>query len=539
MTRGIRLGLAAALVGGCQALTPGRVGDPPPATLTLAAPEATQEAQLRFRVDPLHGAAFPVDEESAALAAWVEPQEVSHSLREGRTSVRVQLTHVGGAPVSVSPVCVSERRLVASELPARWPRLAPGEVRQAELTFDNPTGDGFEFSLTLALAPPEGPPPQPFALAQVAGGVATASSSYGALLPDRAIDGDAATQWACAEWRPAAAWLAVDVGAPRVMDAVTVKLRPFTGGATFRVETSSDGVTWTPATGPLRNTSWFAERKPLLAPVTARHVRLAFTNDAVTPEGRFSVFSLAVEPSSPGASPTPTASVAPTSPPSMTPSPTPTPSGASSPWLRHFDADALGSDPGDFVDPRAEGFSYDWMPAVRWRVVDHAGSRQYLHDGLANLAYLSFRRYRGTAFGTSDGLLPARYFTELDVTPLRSYTYSPTGDQGTQVYYLDPVNYLEVLIKPTWYEVWAATNAAPFQSRGWARLFATPVATSAGQKRRLGAEVDCTTGRTRVFLDGVSLATLSVPMLTQRPHWLALRGAGNIVAHDNVRVEPR
>ena len=158
MTRGIRLGLAAAFVGGCQALTPGRVGGLPPATLTVAAPEATREAQLRFRVDPLHGAAFPVGEEPDSLAAWVEPQEVSHSLREGRTSVRVQLTHVGGAPVSVSPACVSERKLVASELPARWPRLAPGEVRQAELTFDNPTGDGFEFSLTLSLAPPEGPP---------------------------------------------------------------------------------------------------------------------------------------------------------------------------------------------------------------------------------------------------------------------------------------------------------------------------------------------------------------------------------------------
>jgi hypothetical protein len=207
--------------------------------------------------------------------------------------------------------------------------------------------------------------------------------------------------------------------------------------------------------------------------------------------------------------------------------------------LRHFDADALGSDPADFIDPRAEGFSFDWMPAVRWRVVDHAGSRQYLHDGLSNFAYLSFRRYRGDAFGLPDGGLPSRYFTELDVTPLRSYTYSPTGDQGTQVYYLDPTNYVEVLIKPSLYEVWVATNAAPFQSRGWARLFASSVTTAAGQRRRLGAEVDCTTGRMKVYLDGGQVATLSIGMLTERPHWLALRGAGNIVAHDNIRVEPR
>jgi hypothetical protein len=513
--------------------------------MALAGPEAMREARLRFRVDPLHGAAFAVADDQAAAPAWVEAQEVSHSLAGGKTTVALQLTHVGPSPVSVRPACVAERPLLASELPARWAHLAPGDVQRVQLTFDNPTGDGFEFSLTLALDAPDGPAAQPYRVTQVAGAVATASSSYGALTPGRAIDGDPATQWASAEWRPAAAWLAVDTGALRAMEAVSVKLPPFTGGAAYRVETSGDGVTWNAATGPLRNTSWGVERKPFLAPVTARHVRLAFTNDPLTPEGRFSVFSLAVEPTgaaaSPGPTPTPSFSSAPTPTPSAGASsmPSSSPSGGASPWLRHFDTDALGSDPADFIDPRAEGFAYDWMPAVRWRVVDQGGSRQYLHDGLANLAYLSFRRYRGGAFGTSDGRLPARYFTELDVTPLRSYTYSPTGDQGTQVYYLDPTNYVEVLIKPTWYEVWTATNAAPFQSRGWSRLFASPVTTVAGQRRRLGAGVDCTTGQLRVFLEGVQVASLNVGMMTDRPHWLALRGAGNIVSHDNIRVEPR
>ncbi|RYF28486.1 MAG: hypothetical protein EOO23_07455, partial [Comamonadaceae bacterium] len=62
------------------------------------------------------------------------------------------------------------------------------------------------------------------------------------------------------------------------------------------------------------------------------------------------------------------------------------------------------------------------------------GSKQYMHDGLSNTANLSFRRYRGTAFG-ADGALPNRYFTELQVTPIKSYTYAPTGDQGTQFFY--------------------------------------------------------------------------------------------------------
>ncbi|MEB3327722.1 MAG: discoidin domain-containing protein [Candidatus Sericytochromatia bacterium] len=535
MNRRLRLGVAAVLLGGCQALAPGRPNSPPPAALTLAGPEVSREARLRFRVDPVHGAAFAVADDQAEAPAWVEAQEVSHSLQGGRTTVSLQLTHVGTGPVSIRPACVADRPLLASELPASWPRLAPGDVRRAQLTFDNPTGDGFEFTLSLALAAPEGPEPEAYQLQQAQGPVATASSTYGALVPGRAIDGDIATQWACAEWRPAAAWLALDTGELRLMDAVSVKLRPFTGAASYRIETSRDGVAWQAATGPLRNTSWKNERKPFLAPVTARHVRLAFTNDPVTPEGRFSVFNLAVEPTGASASLSPS----PTPSPASTPAPTATPPRVTAPWLRHFEGDALGSDPVDFVDPRSEGFAFDWMPAVRWRVVDHAGSRQYLHDGLANLAYLSFRRYRGGAFGTSDGRLPARYFTELDVTPLRSYTYSPTGDQGTQVYYLDPTNYVEVLIKPTWYEVWVATNAPPFQSRGWSRLFASPVTTAAGQRRRLGAGVDCTTGQLEVFLEGTRVATLGVGMLTDRPHWLALRGAGNIVAHDNIRVEPR
>jgi hypothetical protein len=207
--------------------------------------------------------------------------------------------------------------------------------------------------------------------------------------------------------------------------------------------------------------------------------------------------------------------------------------------VRNFDTDPVGTQPGDFIDALDEGYSYAWMPRVPWRVNSVNGSRQYVHDGLANMAFLSFQRWRGTALSTADGRLPDRYFTELDVTPLRSYTYAPTGDQGTQVYYLDPLNYVEVLIKPGFFEVWSATDAAPFQSRGWSRLFWSPMQTVAGQTRRLGADVDARNGRMRVFVDGVELATVSSPLLTTQPHWYALRGAGNIVAHDNIRIERR
>ena len=117
--------------------------------------------------------------------------------------------------------------------------------------------------------------------------------------------------------------------------------------------------------------------------------------------------------------------------------------------------------PADFIDPNDEGYSFSWMPRVSWKVASRDGSRQFMHDGLSNTANLSFRRYRGTALGTTNGQLPKRYFAELEVTPVQSYTYSPTGDQGTQFYYIDPKNYVEILIKPTYFEVWSAINAEP------------------------------------------------------------------------------
>ena len=213
--------------------------------------------------------------------------------------------------------------------------------------------------------------------------------------------------------------------------------------------------------------------------------------------------------------------------------------------LTTFDQYAQGSDPVDFIDPNDEGYSYSWMPRVTWRVGQVNGSAQYIHDGLSNTANLSFRRYRGTGIGTQNGLLPAHYMAELDVTPLQSYTYAPTGDQGTQVYYVDPTHYYEVLIKPTYYQVWACDNAAPFQSVGWHMLYQANVSTNANQTRHLGAEVDCNAHSLKAYMDGQLMTTIDVnasdvmsTLLTNQPHWFAMRGTGNIVAHDNVQLQP-
>jgi hypothetical protein len=205
--------------------------------------------------------------------------------------------------------------------------------------------------------------------------------------------------------------------------------------------------------------------------------------------------------------------------------------------LLDFEALALGSSPPDFIDPNDEGYSFPWMPRVTWKIVSLNASKQFEHDGLSSQGNLSFRRYKGTALGTANGALPDRYLAELDVTPIDSVNYAPTGDQGTQVYYLDPTHYVEVLIKPTMFEVWQCDGGVPFTSTGWTRLYFSDATTAANQTRHLGAEIDCTTHTLKAFFEGQLMTTLTIPMLTTQPHFLALRGTGNVVAHDNVHVK--
>jgi hypothetical protein len=135
--------------------------------------------------------------------------------------------------------------------------------------------------------------------------------------------------------------------------------------------------------------------------------------------------------------------------------------------------------------------------------------------------------------------LPRKYFAEVDVTPIQSYTYAPTGDQGTQFYYVNPTTYFELVIKPDFFEAWSAVDAEPFQSRGWTRLFYSNVKTQAGTTRKLACEVDATTNRVQLYMDGSLMGTVSSSVVYDRPHYFALRGTGNIVTHDTIKIEPR
>jgi hypothetical protein len=513
---------AAALLAACPA------GQPPLPTPEPApvAPGALA-ASTRFDVDPLRGSAFEQGEGAAPTGPLViTATDVRHDPATGRTAVTLTIP-APDALVGDLALAVDADRPLAAPAPATLP-AAGHAARQATLLFDNP--DAAAFTLGVRLAGQVTPSRQ---LAAVS--TATASSSLAGFGPGRAVDGDPMTQWTNAVFHEAQASLTLDLGSVQAVSALKLKMRPFSGGASYTIETSVDGSAFTAATGPLRNTTWLVETKPLPAGTMARFVRIHCVNDPASPEVRFEVYEA-----------TPSATAVPGTPPPPVPTPTPGPVATPTPppppptgsLLETFEGVPVGTAPSTFVDPLDEGFFFTWMPRVRWHVEVLNGSKQFIHDGLNARALLSFRRYRGTAFG-ANGVMPQRYFAQVAVTPIKSQTLAPTGDQGTQVYYLDPTHYLEVLIKPTMFEVWQCNGGQPFTSLGWTRLFFTPTTTAANQTRTLGATVDTAAHQLTAFLDGVQKSTVTSTLLTSQTHWLALRGTGNVVAHDNLRIEPR
>ncbi len=84
------------------------------------------------------------------------------------------------------------------------------------------------------------------------GGAATASSQSAGMTADLAADGDAGTRWAVSreDRKRADSWWAVDLGAARAVDRVTLRWEA-AAGRSYLIQGSSDGERWTDlATGP-------------------------------------------------------------------------------------------------------------------------------------------------------------------------------------------------------------------------------------------------------------------------------------------------
>ncbi|MEB3222502.1 MAG: GDSL-type esterase/lipase family protein [Candidatus Sericytochromatia bacterium] len=200
----------------------------------------------------------------------------------------------------------------------------------------------------------------------------TASSTYGGLVPGRAIDGDVATQWSNDGYRAATASLVLDHGQPCAYEQLRVKTGVLPAGAGYVVETSEDQVTWAAASGTLTNTTWTVEAKALAG--TGRYLRLRLFNSPSAPLSRFSVFEVqalgrvltpSASPSSaPTSTPPPSATPTATPPPSATPLPSPTPEQAGLAPAPNTPV-ALG---GRAVASRGDALAaFDGLPLTRWQ----------------------------------------------------------------------------------------------------------------------------------------------------------------------------
>lgn len=188
----------------------------------------------------------------------------------------------------------------------------------------------------------------------------------------------------------------------------------------------------------------------------------------------------------------------------------------------------------DLADPRQDGYNYPWLYAGNWFL----NNGMLWHRDLRAQPNLSFRRYRGTTFGP-DGALPPRYraqVTEEFDESLPTF-YPPTGDQGVPFYYQDPTHYVELLIKPTVFEVWECNGGEPEKWKGWRRLYAEDLSTGKGDRRTLGVEVDADRGSMDVFLDGQKRATVTSSLIAPGYRTVALRATGNSVGFENLSIE--
>lgn len=207
--------------------------------------------------------------------------------------------------------------------------------------------------------------------------------------------------------------------------------------------------------------------------------------------------------------------------------------------LESFEDAPLGAAPTDWVDVATETTVPPWVYAGNWRVVQNEdGNHVFLHDDVREQPAVSFQRYRGSALGTENGVLPMRYHAEVAMRPINSpYNYPPTGDQAVQFYFLATGRYLEVVIKPDQIEIWEADGAEPKTNKGWKRLYNKSLVTKAGDLRRIGAQVDAEAGTFEAWLDGERLTSVKSALIKPQPAWMTLRGIGNVVSFDDVRVE--
>lgn len=201
---------------------------------------------------------------------------------------------------------------------------------------------------------------------------------------------------------------------------------------------------------------------------------------------------------------------------------------------RHFVADWSrvpdGQTPSDWVDVQEDGHDHPWLYDGGWQVrrVDGVPRLVVPNANTQLQEPLSFRRYNGAAFGAG-GQLPERYRVVLEGRSLGGAArFNGYGELASQVFYLTPTSYVEVLQTDQNLFIWQADNAPPMQGSGWQQLARVPNPVKEGDWVRFGAEVDTRAGTVVALLDGQPVASASPSLMAQgRAPRLTLRATGN------------
>lgn len=204
-----------------------------------------------------------------------------------------------------------------------------------------------------------------------------------------------------------------------------------------------------------------------------------------------------------------------------------------------------GSWPRGWKDVRQESIQglWPWLQSGLWSLaptlVPGTRGQSLEFRDLRAQPVLTFRRWAGQAFGTPDGQLPGRYRVTLTVLPIeaRSDFFPPTGDLGVPVYYVDPIHYVELLVKPDRFQIWECQGGEPQKWRGWRMLHEEDATFSARVPIRMTAEIDSWRGSLLCTSPARSPVEVQSPVIVPKAHHFALRAASSRVQFDDVVIE--
>jgi|GEM_PF-1444455 hypothetical protein len=210
-------------------------------------------------------------------------------------------------------------------------------------------------------------------------------------------------------------------------------------------------------------------------------------------------------------------------------------------YQSNWNAFPAGGTPDDWIDPERDGYHYPWLYPGNWHIVaspDNPAIQYYEQSQQLPQPALTFRRYDGMAFGQDNGLLPVYYHVDVTMRPIQSkYFFAPVGEAAVQVYYLDPTHYVEIDVRNTQVMLWEDDGGFPGQANNWILYWSQPLQTHPGQNRRVGADVDTVHHLITIYIEGHAVAMLNLPFISTRPHWVALRAAGQWIDYASVRIQ--